>query len=421
MKPESVSAPGAGTRFVSLDVYRGLTVAGMILVTDPGTYSAVYWPLLHAQWDNPTPTDMIFPSFLFIVGMALTLSFASRIERGFDRGKLALHLLRRSAIIFVLGLAINGFPDYDWPNMRLPGILQRIAVCYLLRRAALPGLRPAGDPVRCRQDEGSATESSLAVIAALLGIYWALLKLVPVPGFGAGNLDSRGNLAAYIDRAVFGTHHMWAYGTTPGYGVTFDPEGILSTLGALASLLIGVLAGEWMRSTHSARRKIAALLGCGAALLLASWLLHPLLPINKKIWTSTFTLESSGVSLLAFALFYWIVDVKRWRWWTPPALVLGTNAILAFVLSTVITTLSDRIHVPHAVGAPLTLHQWLYQHWFASWMAPVHASLAYAIMIVLLNIAIRVAALSSADLPAGLTRFTSRRGLSAPPSPRCGR
>ena len=375
------------TRLVSLDVYRGLTVGGMILVTDPGTYSAVFWPLLHAQWDNPTPTDMIFPSFLFIAGMALTLSFAARIERGFSRGKLALHLLRRSAIILVLGLAINGFPDYDWLNMRLPGILQRIAVCYLLGGLLyLVCDRPEIRSDAARRRVGNRILA--AVIAALLGGYWALLKLVPVPGFGAGNLDSRGNLAAYIDRAVFGTHHMWAYGTTPGYGVTFDPEGILSTLGALATLLIGVLAGEWMRAAHSSRRKIAGLLGFGAGLLLASWLLHPLLPINKKIWTSTFTLESGGVSLVAFALFYWIVDVKRWRWWTPPALGLGTNAILAFILSTVITTLSDRIHITDANGAPLTLHKWLYQHWFASWMVPLHASLAYAIMIVLLNIAI---------------------------------
>ncbi len=381
----AVSAPR--TRLVSLDVYRGLTVAGMILVTDPGTYSAVYWPLLHTQWDNPTPTDMIFPSFLFMVGMALTLSFASRIQRGFDRGKLALHLLRRSAIIFVLGLLINGFPDYDWPNMRLPGILQRIAICYLFGGLLyLVCDRPEIQSDLARRRIGNRIIA--VVIAALLGIYWALLKLVPVPGFGAGNLDSRGNMAAYIDRAVFGTHHMWAYGTTAGYGVTFDPEGILSTLGALASLLIGVLAGEWIRSTHSFKRKILGLFGCGVALLLASWLLHPLLPINKKIWTSTFTLESSGVSLVAFALFYWIVDVKRWCWWTPPALVLGTNAILAFVLSNVITTLSDRIHVPDTTSASLTLHHWLYQHWFASWMAPIHASLGYAIMIVLLNIAI---------------------------------
>jgi predicted acyltransferase len=386
--PASVSAvPVPNARLVSLDVYRGLTVAGMILVTDPGTYSAVYWRLLHAQWDNPTPTDMIFPSFLFIVGMALTLSFAARIERGFDRSKLALHLLRRGAIIFVLGLAINGFPDYDWANMRLPGILQRIAVCYLLGGL----LYLVCDRLEIQSDVARRRVGNriiAAVIAVLLGIYWALLKLVPVPGFGAGNLDSRGNLAAYIDRALFGTHHMWAYGTTPGYGVTFDPEGILSTSGALASLLIGVLAGEWMRSAHTTRRKIAGLLGCGAVLLFASWLLHPLLPINKKIWTSTFTLQSSGVSLLAFAFFYWIVDVQRWRWWTPPALVLGTNAILAFVFSTAMTTFSDRIHIPDANGAPLTLHKWLYQHWFASWMVPVHASLGYAIMIVLLNVAI---------------------------------
>ncbi len=385
----ATSMPGASpsSRLVSLDVYRGLTVAGMILVTDPGTYSSVYWPLLHALWNNPTPTDMIFPLFLFISGMALTRCFASRIERGFDRGKLALHLLRRCAIIFVLGLAINGFPDYDWANMRLPGILQRIAVCYLLGGLLyLVCDRPETYSAAARRRNGNGIIA--AVIVALLGIYWALLKLVPVPGFGAGNLGSHASLPAFIDRAVFGVHHLWAYGTTPGYGVTFDPEGILSTLPALANLLIGILAGEWMRSAHSARRKILGLLGSGAALLLASWLLHPLLPINKKIWTSTFTLESSGVSLLAFALFYWIVDVRHWRSWTPPALVLGTNAIAAFVLSTVITTLLDRIHVQDGTPAPLNQHHWLHQHWFATWLGPNNSSLAYAIMIVLLNVAI---------------------------------
>src|SRR5271170_6477648 len=173
------------TRLVSLDVYRGLTIAGMILVTDPGTYSAVYWPFMHAQWNNPTPTDMIFPSFLFMVGVALTLSFASRIERGFDRGKLALHLVRRSAIIFALGLVVNGFPDYDWPNMRLPGILQRIAVCYLF--GGLLDLvcdRPEIRSDAARRRVGNRIIA--AVIAVLLGGYWALLKLVRVPGFGAG-------------------------------------------------------------------------------------------------------------------------------------------------------------------------------------------------------------------------------------------
>ena len=186
----------------------------------------------------------------------------------------------------------------------------------------------------------------IAVFAVtLLGIYWALLKLATVPGFGAGHLDSLGNIAAYVDRSALGTRHMWIWGVTPGHGVTFDPEGLLSTLPAIASLLIGMIAGEWLQTEYSANRKALILAAVGIVLALAGWLLHPLLPINKKLWTSTFALFSGGVSLLTFAALYSVLDVKRWRWWTSPFLVLGTNAMLAFVLSNVITTLTDRVRI----------------------------------------------------------------------------
>jgi predicted acyltransferase len=368
-------------RLMSLDVLRGLTIAGMILVTDPGTYSAVYWPLLHAQWNGATPTDMIFPCFLFMSGVAITLSFAARMERGADRGALARHIAVRCVVLFVVGLLVNGFPDYDLHTVRIPGILQRIAICYLCGGLIY---------LWCRGDERSRERGSWtigALTVCLLGGYWAVLKLVPVPGFGVGRLDSVGNVAAYVDRAVIGTRHMWAYGTTPGYGVTYDPEGILSTVTALATLLIGVLAGEWMRGRRSDEKKALGLALAGLVLVLAGWFLQPWLPINKKILTSTFALFSSGVSLLAFCVCFVMLDIRRWRWWAGPALIFGTNSIFAFVLSNVITTLSDRIHV-RVGGADLSLHAWGYQHGFASWMQPIHASLAYAITIVCLNLAI---------------------------------
>lgn len=225
-----------------------------------------------------------------------------------------------------------------------------------------------------------------AVIVALLSLYWALLKLWPVPGFGAGRLDSLGNVSAYVDRSLLGVRHLWAYGVTPGYGVTFDPEGFLSTLPALVTLLFGVLAGEWMRTGTSRGRKAAVLVGAGACLALAGYGLSPLLPLNKKILTSTFALFSGGVALMMIAAFYWVLDVKRWRRWAGPALVFGTNAIFAFGLSGVVTTLTDRLHVTMG-GGRMTLHQWGYRYGFATWLAPVHASLAYAIAIVLLNLA----------------------------------
>ena len=385
---QSFSARGTnpGRRLVSLDVFRGLIVAAMILVTDPGTYSAVYRQLLHSPWDGVTATDTIFPSFLFIVGVAITLSFASRLRKGDSRSTLAWHVLRRSLVILVLGLAVNGFPDYHWQTLRLPGILQRIAACYLF--VALLYLLVFVDS---RRNERWKVRAKTAILAGLtvgiLAFYYSLLKIVSVPGFGPGRLDSFGSLPAYIDRVVFGTRHLWAYGITPGVGVTYDPEGILSTLPAIATVLIGVLVGEWLRTERPARQKLTFLLLAGAALLLAGWLLHPLFPINKQLWTSTFVLFSSGISILVFAFIYAIVDLRQSRWWTAPALAFGTNAILAFVLSSVITSSLDHIHVA-SDGAAISIHKWAYQHIFATWLAPIHASLVYAIVIVLLNLAL---------------------------------
>ena len=385
MTPQTATHPAANSpastmrkpeRLVSLDVYRGLIIAGMILVTDPGTYSHVYWPLLHAKWNGSTPTDMIFPAFLFIVGVAITLAFQSRTSRGETRGKLTRHLFQRAAVLIVLGLLVNGFPFYDLHTLRLPGILQRIAVCYLL--GGLLYLAAASLP-RARR----AAIIAFAAFALIAG-YWAILKLAPVPGFGPGRLDSLGNLGAVIDRAIFTTRHMWPYGVTPGHGVTFDPEGLLSTLGALATLLIGVLAGEWLQTEHSGIKKAAWLAMAGVVLFVAGIALNPLLPINKQIWTSTFVLLSGGVSLLAFAFCYWVVDLRRSRWWAAPAILFGTNAIFAFVLSSFITSITDAVHVGSAGGA-INLRDLGYQTLFASWLAPLHASLAFAVLIVILN------------------------------------
>lgn len=371
-------------RLVSLDALRGLAVAGMILVTDPGAYNVAYPPLQHAEWNGATPTDMIFPAFLFAVGVAITLSFASRIRRGYSGARLARHVLVRSIVIFVIGLALNGFPDYNLHTIRIPGVLQRIALCYLCGAFLYLAVSRTGE------ETTSARKSwrIAGVIVVILAGYWALLKLAPVPGFGPDRLDSLGNMGAYMDRSLIGTQHMWPYGTTPGYGVTYDPEGLLSTLPAIATVLIGVLAGEWLRSAHGRSRKAVILAAAGAALAVGGWLLDPLLPINKKLWTSTFVLFSGGVSLLLFSALYFVLDIRRWRWWAPPALVFGTNAILAFALSGVVTVLTNRIHVTAKNGSVLSLHQWIYRDGFASWLQPLHASLAYAIAIVLFNLAL---------------------------------
>lgn len=371
-------------RLVSLDVFRGLTVAAMILVTDPGTYTAVYWPLRHAEWQGATPTDMIFPSFLFIVGISVTLSFAARLTRGDTRRNLAFRVLRRTLLLIILGLLVNGFPDYAWHTLRLPGILQRIALCYAA--ASLIYLAVFSRPTVTAQSSPRSRLYFLIVIAAaLLAGYWALLRFYPTPGFGPARFDPLGNLPAVVDRAIFGIAHIWPYGLTPGVGVTYDPEGLLSTLPAIATTLFGVIAGEWMRTTRrSGIFKAATLLLAGALLILAGQLLSPAMPINKRIWTSTFALFAGGVSLCLFAVFYALIDLRRAHRWTVPGMILGTNAIFAFVLSSIITTLADRIRLGSAEHA--TLHQRGYAAFLATGLAPIQASLAYALAIVLLNL-----------------------------------
>ena len=216
----------------------------------------------------------------------------------------------------------------------------------------------------------------------VLAVYWALLRLVPVPGFGAGQLDTQGSVAAYVDRAVFGVRHLWAYGTTPGVGVTFDPEGILSTLPAIAAVLVGAVAGEWIASGRSGSRKAAQMAGAGGVLFALGLGLSVWMPVIKKIWTPTFGMVSSGLALMAFALLFYVVDVRRWRGWTVPALIFGTNAIVAFAASTVITTMLDRLHT----GGGATLHRWGNGVLAGTGLPPVEASLLYALLIVGVNL-----------------------------------
>ncbi len=376
------AATSPTTRLVSLDVLRGLTIAGMILVTDPGTYAARFAPLAHAEWDGATLTDMIFPCFLIITGVSLTLSFAARLGRGASHGQLLLHALRRCVWLIVLGLLVNGFPFYDLAHLRLPGILQRIGVCYLLAAALYLPLRREGVTDRMR----------LGVLGAIIFVclagYWALLVLYPTPGFGPGHLDSLRNLPAVIDRAVFTVPHLWAYGLTPGYGVTYDSEGLLSTLPAFATVLFGVLAGEVLRDGTNRQRQCGLLALAGLLLWLAGLGLSPWLVLNKRIYTPTFALFSDGLSLLLLAGLFYLIDIRNLRrGWTLP-LIFGTNAIFAFVLSSVITGLLNAVHVRDS-GVFVSLQASLYRHVFAaSWLPSKLSSLGYALAIVLLNAAL---------------------------------
>ena len=357
-------------RLLSLDVFRGLTIAGMILVNNPGTWSAVYGPLTHADWHGWTPTDLIFPFFLFAVGASVTLALAPRLGRGESAGRLLLRIVTRSAILFALGLFLAGFPWFDLTTIRIPGVLQRIAVGYLA--VALLFL------ATWRRHQIAVT---VVAMAALLLGYWALMTLVPVPGFGAGDLGKEGNLAAYVDRAVLGPH-IWRAATV------YDPEGILSTLPAIATTLAGVLTGQWLRAPRPLAAKAAGMAAAGIVAVGVGLAWGQWFPINKALWTSSYAVFTAGAALVVLAACFWLVEIRQWKRWAAPFVVFGTNAIAAFVLSTFVARLLILVKVGgDGGGVAVSLHRWLYSHLFAPWAAPVNASLLFAVAYVLIWLA----------------------------------
>jgi len=348
-------------RLVSLDAFRGLTIAGMLLVNNPGTWSAIYAPLRHAPWHGWTPTDLIFPFFLFIVGVAMVLSFERLQARGATRGALVAKAARRAAILFALGLVLHGFPRYDFATTRIPGVLQRIALAYLCATPAVLWLRWRGQAVLC---------------AVLLLGYWALMTLVPVPGVGPGVLEPGKDLGAWIDRAVFGEQHLWSQSRT------WDPEGLLSTLPAIGTVLIGALVGRWLRTDRTPLEKTVGLFVAGNVGLFLGLAWDAVFPINKPLWTSSYVLFTGGMACHVFAMCYWLIDVRGQRRWATPFVIYGMNAIAAFFLSSLFARILTLIRVG-AGEERMALKTWIFQNVYASWLSPINASLAFALTYVL--------------------------------------
>ena len=267
MPPKLFAANPAG-RLVSLDVFRGITIAGMVLVNNPGTWSSIYWPLQHAEWHGWTPTDLVFPFFLFIVGVSITLAFARRVEEGSVKRDLYLKVIKRSAIIFGLGLFLNGFPYFQLGTIRIAGVLQRIAICYLI--ASLIFLT-------------TKVRTQLLIAVALLIIYCLVMTRLAAPGYAPGDLTKEGSIASFIDRVLLGAH-IWRQGKV------YDPEGLLSTIPAVATTLFGILTGHWLRSERHAIRESCGDV-CRGRCVRGAWLgVEPFFPINKALWTSSYVL-----------------------------------------------------------------------------------------------------------------------------------
>jgi predicted acyltransferase len=355
--------PRPSARLVSLDVFRGATIAAMILVNNPGDERTTYWPLRHAQWNGWTPTDLIFPFFLFIVGVSMAYSFRARLERGQSRARLLRHVVGRGLTLFLLGLFLNGFPNhYQLGSWRVYGVLQRIAVCYVVSGTlALLTKRRVW----------------IATILGCLTGYWILMRYVPVPGFGIPThtiplLDPNRNLAAWLDRKLLAGHL---------YDGTRDPEGVLSTIPAFATSLLGLLTGDGLQSNNPPKRKAARMALFGVVGVALGKVFDLWFPINKNLWTSSFVIFTAGMALLSLALCYWLVDVLEHRGrGTKFFQVFGMNPIAAYVFAEAIAHWIDRT----PSGVDMMLQERLYQTLFAPLAGPANASLLYAICYVLM-------------------------------------
>lgn len=338
------------SRLLSLDVFRGITIAAMILVNNPGSWGHVYPPLRHAKWHGWTPTDLIFPFFLFIVGISISLSLSKRREQGDSFSKIVVKIVRRTLILFGLGLLIHLLYHLDFQHIRIPGVLQRIAVCYFF--ASMLFIK-------------SGYKGRAAAGFFLLAGYWLLIKLVPVPGFGAGDLSLEGNLCAYIDVKLLAGHL---------YKPAFDPEGVLSTLPAIATVLLGTLTGDWLRSSFRPFVKLQGLFAAGFVMTAFGLILHPVFPINKQLWTSTFVIFTAGVGLLVLGICYWLLDLLNIKKGTYPFLVYGANAIALYVGSGVLGWFLSLFKVKAFV----------YSNLLAPWAGPKLGSLLYPVLLLLI-------------------------------------
>jgi predicted acyltransferase len=334
----------------------------MILVNNHGSWAHVYPPLLHARWHGWTPTDLIFPFFLFIVGVSITLALAGKKASHLSSRDIYGKIVRRTLILFALGLFLNGFPFFEIATLRIPGVLQRIAVCYFF--AALVFLN-------CN------IKMQAAWATALMLIYWAAMQWFPVPGSGAGSYAEGANFSAWLDSLVL-QGHMWSQTKT------WDPEGVFSTLPAISTTLFGVLTGHWLRRDIAGMKKVGWMLACGIAAIAIGSAWHYWLPINKSLWTSSYALFMSGMALVFLAVSCYLIDIKGWRRGTRPFCVYGMNAITVFVLSGIVGRLLYLVKWP-SEGALITLKEWLVNTFFLSWLSPLNASLAYALSFVFLS------------------------------------
>ena len=353
----------------------------MILVNNPGSWAHIHPPLRHAAWHGLTPTDLVFPFFLFIVGVAVSLSFSRRVDAGAGRTDLVRKIVSRSVIIFFLGLFLNGFPFgiplnasmaaefslSDIPavfeGLRVPGVLQRIALCYLLAGLTVVSTRKTRDRV--------------LISAGFLVLYELLMRLPLVAGWGGGSFALADNFVRWADLGLLGENHLHKIGD-----VAFDPEGLVSTLPAVATTMFGFFAGEFIRSSRPWTEKLRLFGVWGAGLSVLGLIYCRLEPVNKQLWTVSYVLLTGGLAMMTLAASSWMMDVRRWRIGTMPMVVFGSNPLVAFVGSGLLARVLVLVQVTGSEGQPVSLKRWLYEEVYAAVAGPVNGSLLFALTVV---------------------------------------
>lgn len=340
-----------------VDAVRGLAIAGMVLVNGAPPTDSIYAPLVHAPWHGWTLADTIFPLFLFIVGISITFS----LKPG-DAGRFAYsRIVRRTAVLIAINVLLVNFPYYELHKLAVTGVLTHIAVCYLV--VALLHLR-------------TTWRAQVALIAAIWVVHWALLRLLEVPGFGAGNLTPTGNTSRYVDQLLLGPHSR-------SYYDEIETSGVLAVFSSITTTTIGLLTGGWLQRKADPAARIAALFTAGFALLVLGSAWGAVLPINKSLWTGSYAALTAGISLQILAAGYWVMELRGWKSWAKPLQVAGVNALALYVLSQGIQRILVYGRIPDAHGGSVRLRHAIYEGVFSRWLPGEPGALVYALVFLL--------------------------------------
>lgn len=344
----------ATKRLIALDVLRGLTISLMILVNNPGSWSYVYAPLRHSKWHGCTPTDLVFPFFLFIVGVSMWFSF-KKYGTGLTKKGL-LKVLKRFSVIFLLGLFLNAFPKFDFEHLRFFGVLQRIAIAYGIAA------------ILCMQFN---YKQLLVIFVTILLGYWILL-------YWGGTDDVyslTSNVVAKVDLFLFGENHVYK-----GFGIPFDPEGLLSAIPSIATVILGYFTGRIIENSNNITAAIKKMVVFGAIIAIIGWFWGYLFPINKPLWTSTYVLYTGGLAMLFLAFLLWIIDIKKITTWSKPFIHFGTNPLFIFVFSGIYAkTIIYLVKFTNSDGEILTGYSYLYKEVFVPIAGNMNGSLLFAV------------------------------------------